>query len=296
MKPGDVVRLVTLAAICGGSFVFMRVVAPVLGPILTADLRVLIGGAALLIYFWIIRFPMEWKKNAKHYLIVGVLNTAIPFSLFAFAARHLPASYSVILNSSTPLFGAIYAALWLNDPLTFRKTVGLLVGTSGAALVAGVGGAQADELFVLSVLACLGAASCYGLSGVYIKKFATHTTPMGFAGGSQLLAGLALLPLTPFSTIQGSITSSVILSVLGLSLICSSLAFLLYFKLIQDIGPARTMTVTFLMPVFGMLWSALFLKETITWVMLAGCGLIILGTTWVVSQKKPVRSLEPSLR
>jgi len=113
MRPSDITRLLSLAAIWGGSFIFMRVLAPVLGPVVTADLRVLIAGIALIIYFRVIRFDAEWRIYWKKYLFIGAFNSALPFFLFSFAALHIPASYSVILNSTSPLFSAVFAASWL---------------------------------------------------------------------------------------------------------------------------------------------------------------------------------------
>jgi drug/metabolite transporter (DMT)-like permease len=111
MQASDLLRLISLSAIWGGSFIFMRILAPVLGPVVTADLRVLIAGVALMVYFWVIEFDAEWKRFWKQYLVIGVINSGLPFLLYSFAAVHIPASYSVILNSSSPLFGAIFSAI-----------------------------------------------------------------------------------------------------------------------------------------------------------------------------------------
>jgi drug/metabolite transporter (DMT)-like permease len=282
MRIQDIARLVVLAAIWGASFIFMRILAPALGPILTADLRVLIAGVALSIYFAAIRFNPQWKSNWRHYCLIGVGNSAIPFALFSYAALHIPASYSVILNSTSPLFAAIFSAAWLNDRLTARKVVGIFLGFAGVALVAKVGAQAVDDSFILSVLACLIASACYGLMGVYIKRFATSVKPLGIAGGSQLAAGLSLLPLIPFSPMRGELTSFVITNILCFALVCSALAYLLYFRLMEDLGPTKALTVTFLMPVFGMAWGALFLGEQITLGMVGGAALVVFGTFFVL--------------
>src|SRR5262249_9975857 len=158
---------------------------------------------------------------------------------------------SVILNSSSPLFGAVFAAIWLNDTLTPQKISGLLLGIAGVGLVAVRGAVTVGEFGVWAAAACIGAAICYGLAGIFIKKFAPFLKPMAIAGASQLMAGIALLPLIPFSPIRGSVDSHIILNMLGLAILCSAIAYLLYYRLINDIGPARALTVTFLMPVFG---------------------------------------------
>ena len=282
MKPADIFRLILLAAIWGGSFIFMRVLAPVLGPVITADLRVLIAGVTLIIYFKIIKFDLQWKLNWVHYLIIGLINSGIPFLLYSFAALHIPASYSVILNSTAPLFGAIFSAIWLSDKLTVRKILGLILGATGVAFVSKVGSATTGEFFGLSILACLAAAICYGLAGVYIKRFAKTAKPKGIAGASQLLAGIAIMPFIFFSPLRGEITTSVVFNVLGLSLVCSAIAYLIYYKLIADVGVTKALTVTFLMPAFGVLWGVIFLSEVITMPIMIGCALIIAGTVVVI--------------
>ena len=283
MKTNHIIGLICLGAIWGSSFIFMRVLAPVLGPIATADFRVLLGGATLLIYYLVVGYNAEWKSNWRHYLVIWVLNSAIPFSLFSFAALHIPAGYSALLNSTAPLFGSVFSALWLGEALTARKLTGVVLGASGVALVARIGVANnIDEHFTISLVACLVAAMCYSLTGIYIKKFASGAKSLGIAGASQLFAGLALLPILPFAPIRGEISSLVVANMLALAILCSAIAYVLYFRLISEVGPTKALTVTFLIPVFGMIWGAIFLNEPITMSMLGGAGLIVMGIWFVV--------------
>jgi len=282
MRARDVVRLVALAAIWGASFIFLRALAPVLGPVLTATSRVVIAGVALVVYFRFSGFDAELRRHWREFLIIGLVNSALPFLLYAFAAVHLPASYSVILNTATPLFAALLSALWLDERLTALRGAGLAAGAAGVALVTGAGPVVPDAMFGWAVAACLGAALCYALAGIYVKRHAGDVKPMAIAGWSQVFAGAALLPIAPFAPPPGAVTAGVLANVLALALLCSAVAYLLYYRLIADVGPTRAMTVTFLMPLFGMLWSVLFLAETITLPMLAGCALIVGGTVLVV--------------
>ncbi|MCJ2542295.1 DMT family transporter [Thermostichus vulcanus] len=283
MQLRDVLRLLLLSAIWGFSFIFMRVIAPVLGPVLTAELRVMLAGIALTLYFGLIRFPVGWKEHWRQYLIIGTINSALPFLLFSFAAQHIPAAYSIIFNASAPLFGAIFGVIWLGESFSFSKGLGLLLGLAGVALVSRAGLSTAfSQWFGWAMAACLVASMCYGLAGVYLKRFAQHIKPMGIAAGSQIAAGLVLLPLVPFAPPTGPFTAVIGLNVLGLSLLCSAVAYLFYFQLIADIGPTKALTVTFLVPVFGLLWGALFLGEAVTVSMLLGCGLVLLGTMLVL--------------
>ena len=282
MRASDIARLVLLAAIWGASFIFMRTLAPVLGPVLTAASRVTIAGIALIAWFRITGFDSELRRHWRPFLVIGVLNSALPFLLFSFAAVHLPASYSAILNAVAPLFAMLLSALWLDERLTAHRLGGLAAGIAGVALVTGAPPVVPDALFGWASAACLAGALCYALAGIYIKRRAAGAKPMAIAGWSQVFAGCALLPLTPFAPATGAVTGVVVANVLGLALLCSAVAYLLYFRLIADLGPSRAMSVTFLIPLFGMLWGALFLDETITLPMLAGCALIVGGTLLVV--------------
>ena len=286
MHARDYGRLFILAAIWGGSFIFMRVVAPVLGPLATADLRVLLGGLMLLAWFRISGFDPQWRDHWRHYAIIGAANSAVPFSLYAFAALHVPAGYSAILNSTAPLFGAVFAALWLEEPLTARKVAGLALGCAGVAAVAWRGAGEFTPIVAWSVAACLGAATCYGLSGIYIRTFARGIPSASIAGCSQVCAGLLLLPGLVFVPGPVAFTPVFVSSLLGLGLACSGLAYLIYYRLMSDVGPTRALTVTFLVPIFGVLWGALFLAERITLATLVGGALILAGTFLTVTPSR----------
>jgi drug/metabolite transporter (DMT)-like permease len=282
MRGADIARLVVLAAVWGASFIFVRALAPVLGPVLTAASRVVIAGVALVAWFRFTGFDADLRRHWRKFLVIGLVNSALPFLLFAFAAVHIPASYSVILNTATPLFAALLSVIWLDERLTVMRGTGLALGAAGVALVTGAGPFVPDAMFGWAIAACLCAALCYALAGIYIKRRAVAVKSMAIAGWSQVFAGAALLPLVPFAPPPGALTPGVIANVLGLALLCSAVAYLLYYRLIADIGPTRAMSVTFLMPLFGMVWSVLFLDETITLPMIAGCALIVGGTALVV--------------
>ncbi len=222
MSIRSLLQLIVLGAIWGSSFIFMRVQSPVIGPIWTAALRLLIGGGALLAYLYFARIPLGWRKNGRRYLIIGLLNSGIPFLLGAYASLYVPASYAVILNSSSPMFGAVYAAIWLGEALTPAQRIGLLIGSAGVALVTKVVPVEMTPDVVLGAVALLAAAACYGLAGVYLKKFGQGLRPIAIAGGSQWIAGLLLVPGLPFGQAVGPLTSPVIVSVLCLALLCSA--------------------------------------------------------------------------
>jgi drug/metabolite transporter (DMT)-like permease len=288
----DILLLLALSAIWGSSFIFMRYLAPLIGPIATADMRMFIAGVCLVAFLAALRFSLQWRKNWKHFLVIGLLNSAVPFVLYSVAALYLPASMEAIFNSMSPMFGAIFAALWLGEVLTIRKVIGLLLGISGVVVTSSLGAVSASVSTVLAVLACLLAPACYGLAGAYIKKRASSIPPRAIAGGSQLLGGIVLMPFLIVSPPPlSSITMTVVLLVLVFAVLCSAVAYLIYYRLIADVGPTKALTVTFLIPIFAMLWGILFLHEVVTVSMAVGAVIILAGTFLVAAPgRKPVLS------
>ena len=139
---------------------------------------------------------------------------------------------------------------------------------------------------ILAVTACVLAPMCYGLAGVYIRTRASQVRPMAVAGGSQLLGGLALLPFVAIAPPPAAaIDAHVALIVAAFALLCSAVAYVIYYKLIADVGPTKALTVTFLIPVFAMVWGLLFLGETITWSMILGAVIILAGTFLVAARR-----------
>jgi drug/metabolite transporter (DMT)-like permease len=194
-----------------------------------------------------------------------------------------------LLNSTAPLFGAVFSALWLAERLTLRKLAGLILGTAGVALVSSMDNFERTPMGFLAVAACLLAPACYALAGIYVKKRASAVKPMAIAGGSQLAAGLVLLPLVFFFPPSQPVTLEVGALTAAFALFCSAVAYLIYYRLIADVGPTRALTVTFLIPVFAMIWGALFLAESITVARIVG-AVVILGGTALIAVPGPQRT------
>jgi drug/metabolite transporter (DMT)-like permease len=280
MKAADYTRLVLLAAIWGAAFIFLRVAAPVLGPAWTSELRVLIGGLALLAWLRALGFDPGLRLHWRFYLLIGTVNIAIPFALYSFAAMHAPASLLSIVNSTAPIFGLAWSASFGDERVTLRKAAGLLLGIAGVALIARPAGTQ-DALFGWAIAAALGACCAYGLTGVLIKRYRSGASPRGMAAGNQLAAAVVLIPLLPLLPPLAAPSLLVVANLLALALLASGVAFLLYFRLIADIGATRALTVTYLIPLFGVLWGMLFLGEALPASALAGGVLILAGTVLV---------------
>ena len=281
MTLADYARLVALAAIWGAAFIFMRVAAPVLGPAWTPELRVLIGGLALLAWFRAIGFDPGLRVHWRFYLLIGTVNIAIPFVLYSFASMHAPASLLSITNATSPIFGLAWAALFRDERITLRKALGLSLGVAGVALIAQPSSAASEPLFGWAVAAALGACCAYGLAGPLIKRFARGASPRGMAAGNQLAAALVLLPLLPLLPPPAAPTMLAVANLLALALLASAVAFPLYFRLIADVGATRALTVTYLIPLFGLLWGWLLLGEALPASALAGGVLILAGTVMV---------------
>ena len=282
MRSADLARLVGLACIWSLSFVFMRIVAPALGPAWTAALRVLIGGTMLVVWLVYTRQDANVRGNWRAYLLIGAVNSALPFALFAYAALSLPAAYLAILNATVPLYAVVLAAVWLDEPLTVAKIAGIVSGIVGVGVVTGVGGIEMTTATWLATAAILLATLCYAVSAIGIKLRGQALPPYGIAAWSQIFAAVVLIPPGVAMPPSGPFTLVVAANLAGLGLLCSGVAYLLYYRLIRDIGPTRTATLTFLLPVFGMVWGWLLLGESITLTMLAGTALIVGGTAAVL--------------
>ncbi len=259
MRGSDFARLVCLAALWGGSFVFMRVAVSALGPLWLVESRVALAFLALYALARIRGDVPGFRARWRDYAVVGIVNTALPFALFSWASQHVPASVAAILNATSPFFGAMVAALWLGDRVTPGKLVGMVLGFAGVVLLVGWQPRLASGDALLAVCACLIGALCYGIASVYAKTRLGRLSSFAIALYSQMVASIVLAPVLPFAALPAAITPVVAANVLGLAVASTALAYLLYFRLIADLGPARALTVTFLIPMFGVLWGWLFL-------------------------------------
>lgn len=282
MKALNIFLLFVLGMLWGGSFIFMRHLAPIFGVVLTADLRILIGGGVLCLFLLLFRVRLDWKKYRREYTVIGLLNSGLPFLFYSFAALHIPGAVSAIVNSLAPVFGALFAAFWLGDRLSVRKVSGLAAGVAGVSILTTGGAIEGSLVSYLALGACVLATVCYGLSGVYIKRRAAGIRPRALTAASQVIAGTIILPFAFAAPPAGPVTPAAVGILVAFGVLCSGLAYLIYYKLIREDGPTRALTVSFIIPVFGMLFGRLFLAESLTWSMLLGVIVILTGTGLVV--------------
>jgi len=280
MNNASLIRLVALAAIWGASFLFLRIGAPVLGPALLIESRLILAALFLLAVGMALGKRLELRQHWRHYLLLGLLNSALPFLLFAYAARSLSASLLSILNATSPIWGAVIAAAWTGSALTLREVSGLALGVAGVALLVGFDAAMLQPGAGPAIVATLGAAASYGIASVYAKSAKT-VEPFANAHGSMWAAALLAAGALPFFPVVARPDAGVIAAVIALGVLCSGIAYLLYFRLVADLGPASALTVTFLIPVFGVLWGHLFLGEAVGWHTVAGAAIVIAGTALI---------------
>jgi drug/metabolite transporter (DMT)-like permease len=273
-------RLVLLAAIWGSSFLFMRIAAPVLGPGILIEYRVAFAALFLAAVGMILNKKLDLRRNWKHYLILGFLNSALPFLLFAFAARTLSASILSVLNATAPMWGALIAALWSRQSISGATALALVLGTAGVALLVGFDSVTSRDGAGIAVAAALVAALCYSVASAYAKS-ARSVEPFANAHGSMWAATLFVIPVLPFFPQPAAATIGIMGAALALGVLCTGIAYILYFKLIEDVGATSALTVTFLNPLFGILWGALFLHEVVGWHTIAGSAIVITGTALV---------------
>lgn len=276
------VRFVLLAALWGSSFLFMRMGAQEFGALPTAGLRVAIAALFLLPLLLGRGLGPQLVQHWKKILFIGVFNSALPFACFSFALLSISTGLSAILNATVPMFGALVAWAWLKDRPSGSRMVGLVLGFVGVALLAWDKASFKPDAAGLSsgwaVLACLLACLSYGISASYTKRYLGGLPSLVTATGSQLGATLALALPTWWLWPQRLPGASAWLALLALGVLCTGLAYILFFWLIENVGPARSLTVTFVVPVFALIYGAIFLHETVSSWMLLCAVVIVCGT------------------
>ncbi len=284
MSTSNLLRLVLLAAIWGSSFLFMRIAAPVLGPALLIEFRVGFAALFLAVVAYFVKKNLDLRANWKHYLILGLFNSGLPFLCFAFSARTLSASVMSVINATAPMFAALIGAVWMRQTVSKRVAAGLVLGTVGVATLVGFDHVSTREGAGLAIAASVFASFNYGLASVYTKA-AKSVEPFANAHGSMWAATLLVLPAALFFPAPAAPTTGTMAAALALGIMCTGIAYLLYFGLIRDVGMTSALTVTFLNPLFGILWGVLFLQETIGWHTVVGASIVIGGTALVTGYK-----------
>ncbi|ANY17966.1 DMT family transporter [Bordetella pseudohinzii] len=287
MQRRDLLELIALAAVWGGSFLFMRVAVPEFGPAPLIELRVGLG-ALVLLPLAILRGRLGiMARHWKAIFMVGVFNAALPFLLYAYASLSLGAGFLSVANAVTPVWGAVIGWLWLRDRLPALRVLGLAIAFLGIVVLVW------DKLEFQqggtgpAVLAALAAPFFYGIAANWTKRFLSGVDALANATGSMLSAALVLLPLAIAHWPGQPVSVQAWVATVLLAVLCTGAAYVVFFRLIAVLGPTAAVSVTFLVPVFGVFWGVTLLDEALTSSMLAGAGVILVGTALVLGLLRP---------
>ena len=276
----NILSLFTLAALWGGSFLFVRIAANPLGPAVLIEARVAFAAVTLLVVSFFLKKSLRFMSNIKHFLTLGLFNSALPFLLFAYSAQILNVSTLAILNSTAPIWGAIIGAIWTRTGLSKEIIFGLILGMIGVSVLVGWEAINIGDEAIIPIIAALMGAFSYGIATNYAKN-APSVEPFNNAHGSMWASVILVLPLVPFMPVREAVSSEIVFAVFVLGAVCTGLAYLLYFRLIKELGASSALTVTFIIPVFGILWGYLFLGETVGINAIIGTILVVTGTMFV---------------
>ena len=276
----DAIRLFLLAAIWGGSFLLMRIAAPVLGPAFLMEGRVFFAASFLLGLAFVLKKKHAILKHWKRFFIMGLFNCALPWYLFGQAAIKLTTAQLSIINALAPLFAFVIGLAMRTERLEAKRALGLLLGVVGVAVLFGKVDGSEGSADIASIVMAVGASVAYGIATTYTKVI-KGLEPFHNALGSLWMASLILLPTLFFVPVRGEVTPLVVMATVAIGVVCSGIAFLIYFKLIENVGASSALTVSFLIPVFSLLFGVVFLHEVVTLRTLVGMLIILVGTALV---------------
>jgi drug/metabolite transporter (DMT)-like permease len=282
-------QLLVLGMIWGSSFLFQRITVPALGAGTTASVRILLAALVLGVALAAMRRPLHWRARWRDYMGVGLINSGIPFLLFAFAAYSLPAGYIAVLNATVPLFTVLIG--WIGGPRPSNsKLTGVFVGILGVATLARFGTVQASWMTASAFAAVLLASILYAIGARAVRVRFADADPLTVACGTMTGALLPLLPIALYTMPAQLPSIGVSSALLALGVVCTGLAYAIFYQLIREAGSERAVTVTFLVPLFALAWGAVFLGEAITWASAAGCALVLFAVALIFERVPGFRS------
>tara|TARA_A100001035_G_scaffold143576_1_gene112961 strand:- start:25 stop:876 length:852 start_codon:yes stop_codon:yes gene_type:complete len=268
------ILITILGAVWGSAFMFIKIATPELGAIALVNIRLAVAGLIFIPFLLQQKYLKHFRSNLKNILVLSVINTALPFSLFAYASLESSSNMLSILNGTTAIMAVVISTIWLKIRLNFFQIMGVFIGLFGIVVLA-----NPDNVYISmkATIFCLSAAFCYALSANYIQKFAYKTNTIVLIGWSLVIASVLLMPITFFNLPSQFPSNNVIFSILWLGVISTGVAFLGYVRLIEKVGAVKTATVAYFIPVFGVIWGYIFLGEPITLQILIGMILILIG-------------------
>ena len=277
------VVLTFLGAVWGSAFIFIKVAAPEFGAIGLVQARLTIASLVFIPILLRKKYLILLKPAWKHSLVLAITNNAIPFSLFSYGSFGADSNILAILNATTAFNTMIIALLWLGEKVTLKQVFGLVLGFIGVIILVNP---ESSSTSIISALFCLIGAACYSFSTVFIQKYSEKTDKMVLIGWSIIFSCFIMIPFTLLNLPPQIPSANALLSATWLGSISTGLAFFGYVYLIEKIGAVKTSTVAYFLPVFGIIWGAVFLNEVITGGIILGCATILIGVFFATSNQR----------
>ena len=275
--------LIFLGSIWGSAFMFIKIATPELGAVFLVQLRLALASLVFLPLLLRNKQLRLFKKSFKYILILSLTNTAIPFVLFSEASKGSDSNMLAILNSSTALMTMLIALFWLKEKVISKQVLGLLIGFIGIIILVNPSNSSIDPY---SAAICLTGSFCYAFSGVFIQKYCININKMVLIGWSLIFGTILLLPISLFNLPTSFPSNNAILSVLWLGVVSTGLSFIGYVRLIEKVGAVKTSTVAYFLPVFGIIWGNIFLDELVSFLIIVGCIMVLIGVFFATSNDK----------
>ena len=283
MELKDWILLTALAAIWGSAFMFIKISAVVFGPILLVTLRLLIAGLVFMPLLLQKKKRLLFKSYLPAIIIIAIVSNAIPFTMFAYASLGATSNMLGILNGTTAFLTTVIAYFLLKESVTSKQIIGLLLGFVGVLIL--VNPSNGSTTFIASLCAMIG-SSCYAFNAVYLQKYHSNSDKKVLIGWSMLFGGIFMIPLASFNLPNSMPDINSILALLWLAVISTGVGYLGYVRLIDRIGAVKTVTLTYLLPVFSIIWGAIFLQEQITFIILGGFMFVMMGMYFANTSNK----------
>ena len=287
MESKDWFLLTTLAAIWGSAFMFIKISAVDFGPILLVTLRLLIAGLVFMPLLLRKKYRLLFKSHLPGIIIIAIFSNALPFTLFAFASLGATSNMLGILNGTTAFLTTVIAYFWLNESISSKQIIGLCLGFLGVIIL--VNPANGSSTVIASVCALLGSL-CYAFNGNYLEKFHSNSNKKVLIGWSMLFGGLFMTPFAFFNLPDAIPNLNSFLALLWLAVVSTGIGYLGYIRLINRIGAVKTSTLTYLLPVFSIIWGAIFLQEKITLIILGGFLFVMMGMYFANTTKVKIKN------
>jgi len=286
MESKDWLLLTALAAIWGSAFMFIKISAVDFGPILLVTLRLLIAGLVFMPVLLRKKYRLLFKSHIPGIIIIAIFSNALPFTLFAFASLGATSNMLGILNGTTAFLTTVIA-FWLSEAISSKQIIGLCFGFLGVVIL--VNPANGSSTIIASICALIGSL-CYAFNGNYLQKFHSHSNKKVLIGWSMFFGGLFMVPIAFFNLPDSMPNQNSFLALLWLSVVSTGIGYLGYVRLIDRIGAVKTSTLTYLLPVFSILWGAIFLEEQITLIIFGGFIFVMMGMYFANTTKVKIKN------